>query len=417
LDPRTQEFIEIAKKKFGLNNYFLKRYSFSRTVNIFNQTEYTLSMEWLPNHADQYDGGFNPVGTAAIEMDVQSRRFKSVIFVGGKTSADNGVVFKSSQEIIKWIEEETGMVNESQFSLVRQEEGEMEFRSCFNRIQTSPPGFIEVHYDIEGRLTFFSANGYFPPEVPAKKEKFSMSIAEIEHLAKEHVKLYEIPLYEQERYISIYGLDEVYIANGRLSILSSPDDKPTVEVNKVLEWKAPLRHPFKKKIVHLLEKVTSEQAFSAEPSPDVLPITKDLQGKCISAVVDFLRCQYPEDSGKWVLRTLRRDKGYIHAELGLKQRVCRIPQRKLKVIIDAKSVQTVNDIDSLTLMEAFEHFQAPGKIIITIEEAFEKLVPFMTLKPVYVFDNSNQTYTLCGKLDCEYGVDAATGEVFALENL
>lgn len=70
-DVRIKELVEFAKKKFGLNNYYLQEYQFHRSVNFFNETVYTLSMEWFPNHAVQEDGS-NPEGTASIEIDIKS---------------------------------------------------------------------------------------------------------------------------------------------------------------------------------------------------------------------------------------------------------------------------------------------------------------------------------------------------------
>ncbi len=35
----------------------------------------------------------------------------------------------------------------------------------------------------------------------------------------------------------------------------------------------------------------------------------------------------------------------------------------------------------------------------------------------YVFDVEQKEYVLCGKLDCQYGVNAATGKVVALSDL
>lgn len=63
------------------------------------------------------------------------------------------------------------------------------------------------------------------------------------------------------------------------------------------------------------ENISAEQAFSLEPSPDTFPISKEDQDECIKAVRTFLAQKYPKDTGKWVLKTLQRDHGYIHAIL------------------------------------------------------------------------------------------------------
>ena len=94
MDGRIQELIDFTKEKFGLENYYLERHSLYRNVNIFNETVYTLCMEWFPNHVtEQEEDGSNPDGTAVIEMNVNTRKFESAIFVMGKTYAKDGVTF------------------------------------------------------------------------------------------------------------------------------------------------------------------------------------------------------------------------------------------------------------------------------------------------------------------------------------
>ena len=39
--------------------------------------------------------------------------------------------------------------------------------------------------------------------------------------------------------------------------------------------------------------------------------------------------QYPNDTGKWVLQTLHRDNGYIHATLKASKQDYRVFQRKI----------------------------------------------------------------------------------------
>ena len=122
-------------------------------------------------------------------------------------------------------------------------------------------------------------------------------------------------------------------------------------------------------------------AFSCEPSPDSFPISKIEQEKCVIAVNDLLRQEYPKDSGNWILKTLHRDKGYIHAILRANKQDNRVFQRKLVIMIDAKSLQVVNYMDNKPMLEVFDQFQAPEKVTITKEEAYEKLKELFELKP------------------------------------
>ena len=137
------------------------------------------------------------------------------------------------------------------------------------------------------------------------------------------------------------------------------------------------------------------------------------------AVKDFLRQKYSNES--WRLgtkKTLHRDKGYIHATLKeLNKQDYRVFQRKIKIMIDAKSLQAVNYMDNKPMLEIYDQFQVPDKATITKEEAYEKLKELFELKPYYVYDFKQKQYILCGKIDCQYGVNASTGEVIPLDDL
>jgi len=54
VDSRMKELIDFVKTKFGLANYYLKRHTINRNVNLFGDTIYTLSMEGFPNHVVEH---------------------------------------------------------------------------------------------------------------------------------------------------------------------------------------------------------------------------------------------------------------------------------------------------------------------------------------------------------------------------
>ncbi|WP_332306433.1 major tail protein [Bacillus timonensis] len=168
MDEKTKELIDFTRGKFGLEDYYLERYSFNRTVNIFNETVYTLSMEWIPNHVTGLVDDENPVGTAVIEIDIHSMKLQSVIFVMGQTFAKDGVIFEDKNDIIKWIEQETGLMYEQQFQLRKEEEGEMHFIECIDGVPVSPTGMIEVRFKQDGKLTFFQSMEFFPQKIESK---------------------------------------------------------------------------------------------------------------------------------------------------------------------------------------------------------------------------------------------------------
>lgn len=424
MDPRIKELIEWTKTKFGLANYYLKTNRLERNVNIFGETEYSLSMEWFPNHVTvQEDDGSNPEGAAVIELNLQSRKIESAIFVMGKSYAENGITFTASSktmEIIKWVEEETGLTYEKQFQIHKEEEGEVHFKGCIDGIPVSPAASIEVEYDPEGKLTFFAVHGQFPSKEIVKQETYSLSLEKQEHLAKQQLKLIKFPSFEQSKLFPVYAVEEIYITNNGSKPISFEilaDASSYLQMDKTIHWDRPLKQSFNQKEVRRTEELSAQQAFAGEPSPDSFPIPENEQEKCVLAVKNLLRQEYPQDSGKWILKTLYRAKGYIHAILRPNKRDNLLFQRKLMIIIDKENLQAVNYMDNKPMLEILDKFQEDGKITVNKEEAFEKLKGLFELKPYYVYDFKQKQYVLCGKLDCDYGVRAANGEVIALDDL
>ncbi|WP_284139617.1 MULTISPECIES: hypothetical protein [unclassified Virgibacillus] len=421
MDSRIKRLIDATKIKFGLDNYYLKRHGLDRYVNIFNETVYTLSMEWFPNHVEEPEDDSNPEGTAVIEVNVHSHKFVSAIFVMEKTYAKNGISFAGLHinDIIKWVEQETGLTYGRQLQLQKEDDGRLLFKEVINGVDVSPSGSVEIKIDEEGKLTFFAVHGQFPSKEMIKEETYTLSFDKVEHLAKEQLKLIEFPSHDQKRLIPVYGVEEVYILNKQMTMI--PFDfianvRSYINIDKTISWDTPMKISFIRKEIRC-EGITADQAFSSQPSPDSCPITKKEQEASVLAVKDFLRQEYPNDSGVWNLKTLHRDKGYIHASLGTNKQDNRIFQRKLRVIIDGSSLQAVNYMDNKPMLEIFDQFQAPDNSTINKGEAYKKLKNLYELKPYYVYDFEQKQYLLCGKLDCQYGVNASNGNVIFLTDL
>lgn len=422
MDTRLQELAELTKSKYGLTNYYLQSHRIDRSVNIFNETIYTLCMEWFPNDAVQKEDDSNPEGTACIELNLKSQRFESVIFVRGKSYAENGVTIANLQteDIIKWVEDETGLIYGKQFRIHKETDGEVRFKECIDGINVSPSGSIEVKFDPDGKLTFFSVHGQFPSKEIVKEDTYSLSFEKVEHIAKEQLKLIEFPSFEREKVFPVYAVEEIYVTNDQRTTIPFEfivDVRAYLQIEETLHWDTPLNKSFEHKELVWFEEVTEAQAFSFEPSPDTFPISKMEQEKSVIAVTNLLRQEYPNDSGKWILKSLHRRKGYIHAILRANKFANRVFQRKLTIMIDAKSLQVVNYVDNKPMLEVYDHFQSPDKTTIAKEEAYEKLKGLFELKPYYVYDFKQKKYVLCGKLDCEYGVVASTGDVIALDDI
>lgn len=155
MDIRIKELLDATQQKYGLDNYYLHSHEIYRDVTILGETNYFLSMEWFPAHMKEWKGDYNPEGTAVITIDLQSRNYKSVIFVGGISYA-NGTPFQNIDfnEVIRWIEDEARIVYGKQFHLEKEQIGEYHFIEKIGSIPVTPGGRIELRFDVEGRLVF-----------------------------------------------------------------------------------------------------------------------------------------------------------------------------------------------------------------------------------------------------------------------
>lgn len=418
MDIRTKEIIDFTQKKFGLTNYYLKEYKFYRKINLFNETFYTLGMEWFPNAA-QIDEDLNPDGTACIEINVQNRQIEEVIFVKGKSYAKDGIRFQNQEELINWIEKETGLVFGEQFQLEKKEDGKYTFKAYINGIKVSPLAIMEVHINHEGNLTLFTIDGHFPSKNQVKVEEYALSLQNVKPIMKEQVKLIENPIFDENKILPIYAVEEVYITNDGTKTIPFNvfGVRFTIKVDETIYWDEPNNMPFERKPIEWNEEISADQAFSCEPSPDTYPITQEDLEKCKKAVTNLLQREYANDSGNWVFESLHRKKGYLIATLKAQKQSKFIFKRKIQVFINPESFQVENYIDNKELLQTFNDFQKEGAINITKEQAYAKLSNYFELTPTYVYDATQNQYVLCGKLDCQYAVNATNGEVVLLSEL
>ena len=419
MEKRMKDLVEYTKEKYGLKQYYLHRWDILRNTTHFNDTVYTLSMEWFPNHFQDWDDDdTNPVGTASIEIDIHSRKAKRMIFVGGISYTDC-LTFKKG-EIIKWIEQETGLNYGKQFELWKEEERELHFRGRIDGFAIFPSFSIECNLNKEGQMTLFSVIGQYPSETRVKQELFNLSLAQVEELAKEQLKLAEFPLMKKKKIVPAFALEEIFIKTNSSSSLPFDffaDDKSRLKLDQVIEWEHPIQTSFHRKVITIDENITPEQAFRCEPHPDLQPISGEEIESCIAAIQTFLSQEYTSDSGKWIVKSLHRDKGYIHATLKFLEQKERVFKRKMKLFIDRETYAVLNYMDNKPFLEMYMELKETDEIKVTKDEAFEKLKNLIELTPYYVYDFEEGCYVLCGKLDCHYAVKAHNGEVVELSEL
>ncbi|MBT2728113.1 hypothetical protein J7E63_14320 [Bacillus sp. ISL-75] len=418
MDNRVQELVDFTMDKWGLDNYYLHTYNFYRKLNVLNETIYTLTMEWYPSHiTEQEDEDCNPDGTAVIDLNVQNRQFESVIFVDGETFANRRLIRSIEiDEIIKFIENETGLIHGNQFHLQSEEENKYLFRSSINGVAVSPSGTIEIKFNPEGKLAYFSKYGPFPSVDKELEETFCLKLEDVEQIAKNQLKLIEFPLRKQKKLVPVYCLEEIYITNDLSKTLPFIYLGLVYTIDERLHWHTSNKKSFKRRQMNLIENVTAEQAFAFEPHSDLIPITDSEKEKCISSVKDFLSQAYPRDSGKWLLKTLHRDNGYIQGTLRLIDQESSIMQRKLMLLIDPISFKVLNYMDNEDFLEIYNECQETESITINLENAFERIKSTIDLKPVYVYDFEQKIYVLCGRIDSDCGINAINGDLLELND-
>ncbi|WP_157087711.1 hypothetical protein [Oceanobacillus damuensis] len=421
MKEKLQEIIDFTAEKFKLENYSLKRHHIFREETELQEESFILNMEWIPNDADETVEDYNPSGTVSIDVDLETKLVKRIIFVDGENNTDADFPPAANTEAaIEWIEAETGLEFGRQFKLVHEEEKELYFQAAVDNVAVFPSGSIDLEHNEEGKLSLFSVDGTFPNENQLNWEPFALTAEQIDPIAKSQTKLLEIPLEDKEKWEAVYGTSTVFVTNdGKRTISFEEVESPKSFVSKdvLLEWDEPIEEGFSKQEIDLSLEVTPDEAFKQEKSIDKDGLSTEKQQAAVKACRDFLRSEFPEDSGKWKLTGIWHERGFIFAELKPSSPDARVIDRKIKLIIDDKSDRAVNYVDNLVIVDMFDHFSKADKPKISEEEAFEKLREHIEISPVYVFDKTQNSYILCGKIDCSHGVDAVTGEIVLLDEM
>ncbi|MFB4168943.1 hypothetical protein ACE1TG_13330 [Virgibacillus sp. JSM 102003] len=419
MNGQLQNLIDHTREKLGLNDYYLKRHHFFREITNFNETEYILNMEWFPNDSAQSDEDYNPPGSAVIDINFHTKALKRIIFVDDVSYADSSLYPTSEKEnAIEWIEEVTGLTFGRQFLIVHEADDMLSFGAAVDNIPVAPTGTIEIGFNDEGQLTLFTIDGDFPDEDQIQWEPFGLTSEKYEPLANKQCKLIEVPDKDQEKWLPIYGIEEIFLVNdGERTIPFEKDLSSFIQKDRILKWDKPIEGEFTQQDIDLSIEVTLDQALKNEQHPDTIPITDTEVETCEKEVLRFLQLEFPDESGEWKLTGLYLENGYIFAELKPTKFTNRAFDRKIKLMIDRENYHAVNYVDNDMLLDMFKHFKDADEPAVSQEEAFKKLLEYVEVEPVYVYDHEQKNYIMCGKLDCPYGVNAITGDIVLLSGL
>ncbi|GAA0606832.1 hypothetical protein GCM10009001_25110 [Virgibacillus siamensis] len=419
MNEQLRELTEYIQESLGLQHYHLTQHHIFRETNHFNETIYTLNTEWMWDGAKDA-GVFNPAGAAVVDMNFHTREFTRITFVKDISHAlSDNYPSSDTESAIEWIEAQTGLTFGRQFLLIDDADGVLSFGAAVDNIPVSPTGTIEIAFNEDGQLTNFWISGDFPDENQIQWEPFALTPEKFESHAKEQCVLMEVPDEYQQEWKAYYGMEEAFITNdGDRVIPFVRGENSAVTLDMVMEWDPePIDETFTPGETDFSTEVTVETALKNEPHPDGQPITEDVQKTCAMEALHFLQKAYPDDSGKWKLTTLTREKGYLFAELRPTKPTGKMLERKIKVIMDPDRLSPVDYSDNAQLLGMFNNFQEAESAVVTEAEAFETLWDHIEMDPVYVYDDAAGKYILCGKLDCAYAVVAVTGEIVLLNTL
>lgn len=420
MDDRLQQIVDEAQEKFGLDAYELERNTISKLRNIKGEAYYALNMEWFPKELNEpIEEGTNPDGTACIEYNIQEQRFDSIVFSQGQSfSTIAPFDEKTPEEVASWIEKESGLTYGIDFKLTQASDDGFYFEMDIEGVRMSPGIIMTVKFDEMGKLTSYSRYGTAPRQTDIKKSAFTLTLEEIEALVKKQLQLVNFPFELEKRFIPAYAMEEIFVTVDDQRIIPFFEHERTiVRVDEVLKWDGPLAQTFKREELTFVSESTVEEAFGHVGVGDKLLLTDDQIEHCKKIVHDVLRSEYPHESGKWQLAELRRQENFIEAHCRFMTENSTVFNRKVVVFIKPDNMSVLNFVDNGAMMEIFDTLAPAEQAVITHDEAFEKMVPYITLDPTYVYDELTGKYILCGLLDAAEAVDAVTGEVISLSDL
>lgn len=419
MDERLQKIVDEAKVEFGLDAYRLERYEIYKRRDPKGEAYYQFNMEWFPKELNEsIEEGLNPEGTASIDYNIQEKRFESVVFVEERSfSTKTPFKEKTPEEVAAWVEQHTGWTYSKDFKLVQVNGNEFQYQFDVDGIRLSPGSSITVKFDEEGKLISYSTYGAPPRPEEIEKSAFTLTLEEIEPIVKQQLQLVKFPSEAEMRFVSAYAMEEIFVTvDGKRMIPFFEHERSEVKMDEMMEWDTPLEMDIECQQIQFTSEASVEDAFG-NVGLEKLRLTEEQVEQGEKLVRDLLRAEYPDDSGKWKLYKFQRQEHFIEAHCKMNEENPSVFQRKLVVFIDPEQLSVMNFMDNGAMFEIFESFAPAEQEKVTHEEAFEKMISYITLDPTYLYDDLTGKYILCGLLDAAEAVDAVTGEIIALSDL
>jgi len=420
LDKQIKKVIDETNEKFGLENYTLERYAIYKERDYNRKAYYKLNMEWFPNELPEpIEEDMNPDGTAVIEYHIQKEQFTSVTFVQGMSfSTLTHFPNKTTEEVTVWVENEIGYEYGKDFKLVEDQVNRKLYGADVDGIQLSPTYSVEVEFDGEGKLTSYFTYGVIPLDEMIERTSFSLTLEEIEPFVKKQLQLFHFSTDAENRFIPLYAMEEVFVTvQNAKPIAFIEDERTLVKIAEVMDWEEPIKGELNKEEMSFLCIATAEDAFNDIDVNVLLLLTDEQINQSKIVVRDAFRTEYPAESGLWMLESLQYRKHFIEAHCRRIDDEMAPIKRKVVIFIQPENMKLLNLMDNAAIFELFESFERVGEVAVTHEEAFEIMLPYISLDPAYVYDETVDKFVLSGLLGSSEGVDAVTGEVISLLEL
>lgn len=420
MDERLKKIIDQTSLTFGLEEYRLETWQLLKRVSEKGTRIYSVTMDWLPKDTlELTEEDASPEGSVTIEYLISEGRYESVVFVQGKSYSTKKLFEKKTvEEVARWVKRETGLVLGEDIRVSEIQENGYQFQSDIDGISLSPDTMIEVKFDEDGKLLYFVSFGEIVNKTDITKSSFSLTLEEIEPIVKQQLQLVKLPSEENQKFVAVYAIDEVYVSVKEKKVIPYfAHERAEVKIGEQVVWDEPSTHTLNREEFFLHSEVKVEEAFDDLTSHAHISLTKDDIAQSLLLAKEVLSTVFPTDSGKWEVETIGREESFIQVKCGLVEKDFSGFKRRFIVFIEPITFKLLNFMDNVELFSVFNSFAAADKAEVTHDEAYEKMIPYITLDPTYVYDPELRKYVLCGFLDAEEAVDAVSGEIISLRDL
>lgn len=418
MHPLTEDLLSHIQDKYQLNDYVLHETFYRREKN-HGETQYSLETCWFPiNHGPWSEDESYPDGTIQIQVDTATKRTTSIHKNGDVAIYSVPDDLRDSDIRIAWLQQELGMTFDKQFMLLTHQDSLYQYVSCHNGIRLSPGLFISLELTDDGALDFFSVYG--TPELSKNypTESFSLSPVQITPIISQQLRFCSVPN-EHQRKLA-YAVEEIFVSQDGLRTypLSNPETSSVV-LNEVVTWNKPSTFSYMRKLIKRRDAVTARDAEAQTTHPDYRPLTDEMLETCQSIAVDLIAAEYPEESGAWTIQEINRDFPFINVVVRRTRDDINLAyKRRLTILLIEDTFEVSLIVDNEAFIDLYHDSTQPLPDSSVPEEVIRHaLMPYLTLKPYYVFDQTLNQYVLCGLLDSNHAYLPATNEVVLLDDL